>query len=130
MAGYKEQRKILTDDGQDSTTSGSLPTSFSYSGYAARFLTAQEIYDGCSNGRTIAIDSNFGLTECRFLSENTMFTDPNNDIYGGWLETPYENWNLSWHICGEHNHIGFEGVNSTANGTRPAIDVPIYNIEY
>ena len=127
---YKEQRKILTNDGQDSTTSGSLPTSFSYSGYAARFLTAQEIYNGCSNGGTDSINAEFGLTQCKFLVENTMFTDPNNAIYGGWLETPYGNWNLSWHLCGEHNHMGYEGVNSTANGTRPVIDVPIYNIEY
>lgn len=127
---YKEQRKILTNDGQDSTTSGSLPTSFSYSGYAARFLTAQEIYDGCSNGGTNAIDTEYGLTQCKFLVENTMFTDPNNDIYGGWLETPYGKWNLSWHLCGEHNHMGYEGASSNSNGTRPAIDVPLINIDY
>ncbi len=127
---YKEQRKILTETGEDYTTAGSLPNAFSYSGYAARFLTEQEINAGCSNGGTNAINADFGLIQCKFLVENTMFTDPDNAIYGGWLETPYGQWNLSWHLCGEHNHIGFEGVNSTTNGTRPAIDVPIYNIEY
>lgn len=59
-----------------------------------------------------------------------MFTDPNIDLYGGWLETPYGQWNLSWHLCGEHNHIGYEAVSSNSNGARPVIDVPIYNIEY
>lgn len=36
------KRQITTETGTTSTTGGTLPTAFSYEGYAARLLTAQE----------------------------------------------------------------------------------------
>ena len=131
---YKTQRKILTEYGDDSTATGIIPDSFSYAGYAARFITALEIYSGCSNGGQNDITAFYGMPQCQFLNENSMYTDPNNGSYGAWLENPYRNYDFAWHICGEHNHLGqgwvYEYVPDNAVGVRPVIDVPLNNIRY
>ena len=128
---YKNQRKILTETDETLTTGGNLPTSYSYAGYAARFLTYQEVNQNCSVNN-VSIENDGGINSCNFLVEKTVFASASNQTYGGWLETPKRSYaTQATHLCGVHNHVGFERVTTTnANGARPAIDVPKSRIDY
>ena len=66
-------RAITNENGENTTSAGNLPTTFSYLRYAARFLTYQEVYSGCFDG-TVNIDSAKSLsTKCKYLMENTKY---------------------------------------------------------
>ena len=80
------KRQITTETGITSTNGGTLPE-FSYEGYAARLLTAQEVNAGC--GITISTATRGELsTKCKYLMENTKYSNSSNKAYGEWLESP------------------------------------------
>ena len=73
MSLTNSTRTITNESGGNTTSAGNLPTAFSYSGYAARLLTYQEVYSGCFDG-TVNIDSAKSLsTKCKYLMENTKY---------------------------------------------------------
>lgn len=108
-------RAILAHNGSAATYGGTLPTAFSYSGYAARLLTVQEI--------SVALTEK-QLYQCPYLLENTSY----------WLENP---------VYASPTHVYFvdnintkkslnnnSATHSTYIGARPAIEVLKTDIEY
>ena len=125
------KRQITTETGTTSTTGGTLPTAFSYEGYAARLLTAQEVNTGC--GFTIGNYTPGELsTKCKYLMENTKYSNASNNAYGEWLETPYLSDLLhTWVVSCDYRNIGYNDVsNSYFDSVRPAIEVQKSNISY
>ena len=125
-------RAILNENGGSTSGNGSynLPTAFSYEGYAARLLTAQEINSACN----ITVGSkNIGeLDNCNYLMENTKYSNESLGTYGYWLETPYAaNSYYSWHVCSIKRYVYSNGAyGSGAYGLRPAIEVLKSEIQY
>ena len=104
---------------------------FSYSDYAARLLTYEEVQNGCYNGTT-AITSASGLsTKCQFLMENTNYSSNSLKTYGPWLETPYSSNALrAWIVDGGSRSVGSISVRTASSyGVRPAIEVLKSDIE-
>ena len=125
-------RAITNENGENTTSAGNLPTTFSYLGYAARFLTYQEVYSGCFDG-TVNIDSAKSLsTKCKYLMENTKYSSSNMKTYGGWLETPYFSTSIYARYLDSHNRtVNISVVENNINlGVRPAIEVLKSNIDY
>ena len=70
-------RSITTNAGGNTTTGGTLPSNFSYVGYAARLLTIQEIRQG--TGLTSIPTWKIGeLDNFTYLLENTTFSSGKN----------------------------------------------------
>ena len=125
-------RAITNENGENTTSAGNLPTAFSYLGYAARFLTYQEVYSGCFDG-TVNIDSAKSLsTKCKYLMENTKYSSSNMKTYGGWLETPYFSTSIYARYLDSHNRtVNISVVENNINlGVRPVIEVLKSNIDY
>ena len=124
------KRQITTETGATSTSGGSLPV-FSYDGYAARLLTAQEVNAGC--GFTVG-SSNTGelSTKCKYLMENTKYSHASNKSYGGWLESPRTiNSYDMWDVDGYYRKVTYCSANYTGNfSVRPAIEVAKSNLSY
>jgi hypothetical protein len=123
-------KTILTQTGTTSTSAGTLPDSFSYTGYAARLLTYQEVYTGCYDGST-AITSTKGLSsKCQYLMENTYYTSSACKNY--WLETPNASYsNSAWRVSAGDRNVSFYTVSLTSYyGVRPAIEILKSDIEY
>ncbi len=105
-------------------------SNFSYSGYAARLLTAQELQQGCSITIGNYTDGELSA-KCKYLMERTQYTSNETwDTYGPWLETAYDS-SKAWTV----NSIGRKVGNistSTSNsyGARPAIEVNKNDISY
>ena len=132
-------RDILGEmrDTHNSPTSGGeiLPTDFSYEGYVARYLTAQELMSGCNITRIPVANSNSAaeLTNCLYLLENTKYTMYNNTYNGYWLETVAANWKYSaWTVNSPFRKAQGENPDyyQTQNGARPVIEVPKTKILY
>ena len=107
-------------------------TGFSYEGYAARLLTYQEVYNGCYDGTT-GISSTKGIsTKCKYLIENTKYSNESNKTYGGRLESPSASYSSnSWFINSNDRNITTNIVNDRSNyGVRPAIEVAKTSIDY
>lgn len=124
-------RSIVSDNNENQTAAGQLPTNFDYSGYSARLLTLQELRKGIGRD-DIPTMINGELKDAVYLLENTYFSHINTPIYAWWLETPRaENDNQAW---GPHStHIALHDLkvaNSVPYAVRPAIDVSKENIEY
>ena len=105
---------------------------FSYSGYAARLLTYQEVYSGCYDQIT-TVTTNGGLsTKCKYLLENTRYSSSNLGTYGTWLETPSSSLSFrSWNVNGNTRRLFSSDINySSIYGIRPVIEVAKTNIEY
>ena len=124
------KRQITTENSTTTTLGGNLPE-FNYEGYAARLLTVQEVNSGC--GITIG-GSTLGelSTKCKFLFENTKYSNASNSAYGEWLEAPRtNNSDFSWYIVGDHRNVNYTNTyNSDSLGVRPAIEVAKTNIHY
>ena len=133
-------RAILAEDGNvhnsTRTSGGTLPTSFSYSGKAARLLTAQELMRGCNITQMLHSATNTIDRKCIYLFENnygfTYNRYRNNLLYEDYslaLETPcYEDSDYHWIVYSDlipsFGWVGHSKVN-----VRPVIEVPISNIE-
>ena len=125
------KRQITTETGTTSTSGGTLPTEFSYEGYAARLLTAQEVNAGC--GFTIGSYTTGELsTKCKYLMENTKYSNDSNKAYGEWLESPRaaNSYNV-WYVSGYSSYVNYDSANYSSDfGVRPAIEVLKSDISY
>ena len=123
------KRQITTETNATSTKGGTLPTDFSYEGYAARLLTAQEVNSGC--GITIGSRGMGELKTCQYLMENTKYTD-SSLRQAWWIDTPETiDDKFIWYVDGlDRSVFSFYSSNSTNAGVRPAIEVAKTNIDY
>ena len=124
------KRQITTETGTTSTKGGTLPE-FSYEGYAARLLTAQEVNAGC--GFTIGSWNTGELsTKCKYLMENTKYSNASNKAYGEWLESPLAAASIYlWTVFGNSRRVdNYSANNSIHFGVRPVIEIPKSNISY
>ena len=124
------KRQITTETGTTSTTGGTLPI-FDYSGYAARLLTAQEVNAGC--GFTVGSYKTGELsTKCKYLMENTKYSNSSNKTYGGWLESPRPVSSTGvWRVYGINRNVYTNYANKAdSDGVRPVIEVKKINISY
>ena len=124
------KRQITTEIGTTSTTGGKLPE-FSYDGYAARLLTAQEVNAGC--GFTVGTSTPGELSvKCKYLMENTRYASSNIINVGGWIENPQSSSSdIAWRISSAYRGICLYKANDTgAHSVRPVIEVAKSNISY
>ena len=122
---YKTTRAILNEQGGNTTTGGTLPSNYSYSGYSARLITYQELKSGCS---TISFDYG-SLDTCQYLMENTNFHKTN--MYGYWMETPYSNSKSEvLTIYGYNRNMSYSYADTINDGLRPVIEVLKTDIDY
>ena len=124
-------RTILNENGKNTTTGGTLPSDFSYAGYASRLLTIQELRQGTgiSNMPTLKVGE---LDNFTYLMENTKFSSNSNASWAWWLEdASSDNSTHALMVTGGSHFTGYDTA-SNANGTgvRPAIEVSKSNIEY
>ena len=127
-------RAILAEDqtthDSTTTTGGTLPTAFSYSGRAARLLTAQELMNGCNLtkvGRQITGE----LSGCNFLFEGTQYADSSKALAGSWLETPRKDRSYNvWYEDVYKRRVDYYDANYINVGARPVIDVSFSKIQY
>ena len=122
-------RAILNENGGNTTTGGTLPSNYSYTGYAARLLTIQEVRQG--TGLTSIPTWKVGeLDNFTYLLENTKFSSNGNAAWVWWLENPRsDNSADAWRVGGSNRYVNFSTV-SDSLGVRPAIEVSKTNIEY
>ena len=124
-------RAITNQYGENTTGAGNLPTTFSYEGYAARLLTAQEVSTGC--GVTVGRYTNGELSsKCKYLMENTKYSSWSLETYGEWLESPEASYSgRAWHVyAGIRDVCSFDVDYASRYGVRPAIEVLKSNISY
>ena len=124
-------RAITNESGGNTTDAGNLPTAFSYEGYAARLLTAQEVSAGC--GFTVGSVATGELSsKCKYLMENTKYSSSSLPTYGEWLESSIASFsNYAWRVDACYRIVSFYSVgNALGYGVRPAIEVSKANIEY
>ena len=124
-------RQITTETGTTSTSGGTLPTAFSYEGYAARLLAAQEVNVGC--GFTVGTAKIGELsTKCKYLMENTKYSNSSNKAYGEWLESPRAaNYYGVWGVYVDNRSVNSSNAyGADSYGVRPAIEVAKTNIDY
>ena len=129
---YKDTRQILAHNNATSTSGGTLPTAFDYSGYSARLLTYQELYHGCYDYNSSITNTKSLSTNCKFLFERTTYANSSYATSEGWTESPdasSTNTVYAWHSF-------FRSASSilafTANdiGVRPTIEVLKSEISY
>ena len=124
------KRQITTETGITSTKGGTL-SEFSYEGYAARLLTAQEVNAGC--GITISTATRGELsTKCKYLMENTKYSNSSNKAYGEWLESPRAaNYYVVCGVYVDNRSVSGSNANTADSyGVRPAIEVLKSDILY
>ena len=116
-------------DETNKTNGGPLPNSFSYSGKAARLLTAQEINRAC--GITVGKLITGELDTCNYLMENTKYSS-SSLTYGYWLENARSDDSTNaWTGYGVSRIVNYSTADHAGGyGVRPAIEVPKSNIEY
>ena len=123
-------RAITNELGGTTTADGDLPTAFSYLGYAARLLTAQEVNSAC--GITVGNQTVGELDSCNYLMENTKYSNASTGAYGYWLETPrHFGAGNTWRIASSDRKVAPAFANNASNtGVRPVIEVLKSNISY
>lgn len=113
------------------TSGGTLPTSFSYSGYAGRLLTLNELVKGCKGNNSI--NQPGSLYKCAFLFEKTKYANISGyPTTGFWLETPRYDSNSSAYSLSSMNDCFISDYvdNNSDYGIRPVIEVDKADIEY
>ena len=123
-------RAILNENGENTTKGKTLPSNFSYSGKAARLLTAQEINKAC--GITVGNWITGELDTCNYLMENTKYSNASNKAWAWWLENPRSGYSdIAWYVLGNNRGVNSNTVSNARDyGVRPAIEVLKSNIEY
>ena len=125
-------RTILNENNENTTTGGTTPSNFSYSEYAARLLTIQEVMKAIGSNNT-SINQKGILDNYVYMLENTKFSNENNGAWAYWLETPCKDYSNSvWGIHAASRTVGvYETVlNYKSYSIRPVIEVSKTNIEY
>ena len=128
----KPTRAIKNEKGGTTTTAGTLPTAFSYSGYAARLLAYEEVNAGCYDGTTDVLAKGGLSSKCKFLMENTKYSTDSMETYGTWIETPNSSSSdTSYYVYGIYRTFTRGGVDTRISvGVRPAIEVLKSDISY
>ena len=105
-------------------------SNFSYSGYAARLLTVQEVNKGC--GAIAGSWKSGELDTCKYLMENTEYSSDSNALYGPWLETTHtSSIGYAWGVRSDQRFFNCSHVsNAFFYGVRPAIEVLKSKISY
>ena len=127
------ERKLVNEYGTTSTKDGhNFPEVFSYSKYAARFLTIAEVKKIVNF--YIPSWKNGELDAHLYLSENTNFSKKDNSKFDGfWLETPRNTMsNHGWMIYATARRVHSVEVQRTdvLIGVRPVIEVSKNDILY
>ena len=128
-------RSILNENNSNSNNGAiELPTAFSYEGYAARFLTKQEIFKSCNvTFSTLRYEQTpvGEFDSCNYLMENTNYSDSSLGTLGYWLETSQSSSStILWYINSSARYMGeSSSSNSTIAGVRPVIEVLKTDIE-
>jgi len=125
-------RAILNENDENTTSGSTLPSDFSYSGYAARLLTIQEVRKAAKNDN-IPTKKKGEFDNCIYLLENTKFSNDKNGSYSYWLETYYSsNGNYAYDVNGRDLYVydSDQVYYSSNNGVRPAIEVSKTDIDY
>ena len=124
-------RTIFNEISGNTTTGGTLPSNFSYEGYAARLLTVEEIRQATrkSNIPTLEVGE---LNNAIYLMENTRFSSKNNGPWAWWLENSSSNYsNMAQNASGNTCNVNGNYVQDAGgNGVRPGIEVSKINIDY
>ena len=123
-------RAILTQTGTTSTTGGTLPTAFSYEGYAARLLIYQEVSTACAGENNPRSTGEFD--DCNYLFENTQYSNSALGTLGFWLETPLAGHIAHvWYVYGDQRHVSYNSAHVTGGrAIRPVIEVLKTDIDY
>ncbi len=127
------ERRIVNEYNTTSTKDGhNFPEVFSYSKYAARFLTLAEVKSLVDF--YIPTWKNGELDDHLYLVENTNFSKKDNSKFDGyWLETPRNTMsNHSWIIYATARRVHSIEVQRTdvLVGVRPVIEVSKSDISY
>ncbi len=102
---------------------------FSYSGYAARLLTAQEVNRGC--GIAVGNQGYGQLKKCMYLVEQTNYSGNSNNSSGIWLETPSSTGIYVYGIFSNSlDSYSYPITTSDTFSIRPVIEVEKANISY
>ena len=124
-------RAILNENDGNTTIGGTLSSNFSYAGYAARFLTIDEVRVAINNNNIP--DWILGeLDKYIYLLENTKFSSDNNLALSWWLENARSDSSEDAYYVHSHTRsVSNKPVsNSSDRSVRPAIEVSKTNIEY
>ena len=124
-------RPITTNTGGNTTAGGTLPSNFSYTGYAARLLTIQEVKKGTglSNIPTLQVGE---LDNFTYLLENTKFANNSNGAWAWWLENSLSDNSVNaWFTYGHGRYVNYNTVSDAVGyAVRPAIEVLKTDIDY
>ena len=129
-----EQRQILNESGGTTVTTYSGSTynlpKFSYAGYAARLLTAQEVNSACNitvGSGTYASGTTGELDSCEFLMEDTVYSKTSGCSGGHcyyWLETPQASSSIRvWFVYGDTREVTLSKYANDSFGVRPAVEI-------
>lgn len=97
-----------------------LVPGFSYSGYAARLPSKDEIVASCPTGETL-----HGIDKCQFLLENTNYINSANPVVNILTETIYDDKTV-WTI----NATSLQLQSNVTGGLKPVIEVPKTRMSY
>ena len=122
-------RAILNEKSENTTTEGTLPSNYSYIGYAARLLTFQEVKKE-TEINIIPTWKGEKLDNFTFLLENTQFSSDKNAAWSWWFENPSSDHSSAWNVDGFDRTVNEDIVVSGSRGVRPAIEVSKTDIEY
>ena len=121
-------RAITTDMGASTVNGTELPTDFSYSGYAARLLSVDELVRSCGISSFVEMYDQLMPRRCAYLLEDTDFSSSKGkSTY--WLENPSSDFGVVREIW---INVG-RPSESRANNVeyiRPVIEVAKTNISY
>lgn len=114
----------------DSKTYG-FPQSFSYSGYAARLITYQEINSACQGDLTLV----GSLKDCNYLLEGTLYSNTANTMTHIITQTPVSTKeNMVYEIGVLNRYLPTMGASNSTSGAmssaKPVIEVPKSRIVY
>ena len=125
------KRTIISSNRENKTYAGTLPSEFSYEGYAARLLTLDEVRQATNNDNLPTWNTG-ELSNVNYLLENTNYSSGTNIIWAWWLETPrYDSFSDALNINSSYRRVPGDSVSyDGGNGVRPAIEVLKTNIKY
>ena len=129
---YKDTRQILAETNATSTTGGTLPSAFSYAGYAARLLTYQEVWNGCYSYDKGLVSTGGLNAKCQFLMEATKFSNSSLTTYGSWLESPSASYSIfAYYVSANYRDLNNNDFVLSSNyGARPTIEILKSEISY
>ena len=117
-------RNILRGSSVTSVTS-TAKSNFSYSGYAARLLTMQELKSACPN----ASETIGSMSGCNYFFERTQYANSSYATYGPWLESAYSG-TSAWRVDSRFRLVSYTPTNSGGYGARPVIEVNKNDVLY